>query len=202
MNCNNNFMGLIPSIMFRWSQVPLISFPIPPLQWSRVARHQAVGVFFNDWGRETDQGWGKSKWQELHIHPDQSAARKDSNTCLITPKKTGGCWSKNKKWNSLFITGVMMMNVYLIFFVVVEKYSYSSQYYFIFVCYVNPPHAVFISWGLTYWDPMVPQEATDEQRHSTSWMNDPDSAPFLCNRTQQNPTARPLPCRLHRYGDK
>lgn len=74
------------------------------------------------------------------------------------------------------------MNVYLIFLVVVEKYSYSSLYYFIFVCYVNPPHAVFISWGLTYWDPMVPQEATDEQRHSTSWMNDPHSAPFLCNR--------------------
>lgn len=47
---------------------------------------------------------------------------------------------------------------------------------------VNPHVAFIIPWGLTYWDPMLPQEATDQQRHSTSWMKDPHSAPFLCNR--------------------
>lgn len=51
MNCENNFMGLIPTIIFKWSLVPLISFPVPPLQWNMVVRHQAVGVFFSDWGR-------------------------------------------------------------------------------------------------------------------------------------------------------
>lgn len=50
------------------------------------------------------------------------------------------------------------------------------------MCYINPPHVVFIPWSLTSWDPMVPQEATDEQRHGTSWKKDPHSAPFLCNR--------------------
>lgn len=162
MNCENNFMGLIPTIIFKWSLVPLISFPVPPLQWNMVVRHQAVGVFFSDWGREAGQGWGKAKWSSTSILTNLQQG-KTATLVSSYPRRLEA--EKNEILFSLQGYLCVFMNVYLIFMVLFHLF-----------------HAVFISWGLTYWDPMVPQEATDEQTHITSWMKDPHSAPFLCNR--------------------
>lgn len=127
MNCKKHVMKLIPSVFRKSGTTLLLSSSTLSVEHSSPT--SGCGDVFQ-WGRETGQGWGKAKWQELHFHPDQSAARKDGNTCIIIPRRLEAVGMKNEILFSLQISSVYtdewVFLCYVIFFYFSENYFDSS----------------------------------------------------------------------------